>query len=246
MRSIKRGELVPPAEVNETEDQFDLPLTEFGNSRNAMGRAPEGRRTPQSLLAEYLHPVGVDDPMRLAGALLRDFGSLCGVLSASWWALRNSAGHRVAYAIRSSREVMKAALVEEVAQGPVVSSRSEVVRLIQLHLGSLRRERLIALYLDPQLHLLRIQRISDGTISDTSLEAARIIHGALEVAAAGILLVHNHPSGDPTPSQADIRATARLARIATDLDMHLVDHLILGSGEVTSVLALTQQRSTPS
>ena len=189
----------------------------------------------QRLLADYLERLGVAEPSRVAGALLRDFGSISGLLSASWWRLCGSAGHRLAGIISASRDIMRAALTEEVARGPVLSGRPEVIQLIQAHLGSLNRERLIAIYVDAKHRLLRIEPISEGSLAGTPLEVGRIVHRALDVGAAGLLLVHNHPSGDPTPSAADLQATARLRRIATDLDIHLIDHLVIAGGKVKTV-----------
>jgi DNA repair protein RadC len=179
-----------------------------------------------------LERLGVADPSHIAGTLLRDFGSISGLLSASWWRLCGSAGHRLACIISASRDIMRAALAEEVARGPVLSRGPELIHLIQAYLGSLNRERLIAIYVDAKLRLIRIEQISEGSLAGTSLEIGRIVHRALDVGAAGFLLVHNHPSGDPTPSCSDIQATARLRRIAADLDIHLIDHLVIAGGEV--------------
>jgi DNA repair protein RadC len=79
--------------------------------------------------------------------------------------------------------------------------------------------------------LLRIEPISEGSLASTPIEVGRIIHRALDLGAAGFLLVHNHPSGDPTPTTAAIQATGRLRRIAADLDILLIDHLVIACGE---------------
>jgi DNA repair protein RadC len=191
---------------------------------------------PRHVLADFLEKMGVTQPQRISGRLLRDFGSVSGVLSASWWSLRRSVGHRLASVIRASRDLMQSSLVEEASKGPVIGSRREVTRLLQFYLGSLRRERVIALYVDASLHLIRMERISDGSGSDAPLDVSKIIHTALDVGASGFLIVHNHPSGDTTPSRWDINATQRLSRIAADLDLHLVDALIVAGSEVRSIL----------
>lgn len=174
--------------------------------------------------------------MRMAGLLVRDFGSLGGVMSASWWRLRGSVGMKVANAISASRDLMRRALTEGVAAGPVISNRREVVLLLQAHLGSLRRERLIALYLDSKLRLLRIERISEGTRDSIPFDISKIIQSGLEVGACGMLLVHNHPSGDAASSPSDRDAIGRLSRVAAELDMHLIDALIVAGGECRSML----------
>jgi DNA repair protein RadC len=131
---------------------------------------------------------------------------------------------------------MRTALLESVQLGPVLSNRQQVLQFVQFSLGSLNRERLVALYLDSKCRLLRIERIADGSVADTAVNITSIIHRGLDVGASGFLLVHNHPSGDATPSEADVRVTERLGWIAKELDMHLVDHLIVAHGNVSSVL----------
>lgn len=191
---------------------------------------------PQRILTDFLESIGATHPDRMAGSLLRDFGSISGILSASWWGLRRSVGHRLASAIRASRDLVRCALLEKVAQGPVVSNRREVLDFLQAQVGYLKREKLLALYVDVNLRLLRVEQISQGLVSETPLDIAKIIHFALEVGAPGFILVHNHPSGDPTPSRSDHRATALVSRVAADLNMTLIDHLVVAGNEVRSMI----------
>jgi DNA repair protein RadC len=224
--------------------QLDLPLGAKHHARTGVWNGDSDWPSPQHVLATFLERIGTTQPNRVAGALLRDFNSLAGVLNASWWRLRRSVGVRVASAISGSRDLMRAALQEQVSKGPVVGSQRQVVELLQAHLGSLTRERLIAIYVDANLHLLRIQHISEGSKAETPLDIPKIIHCGLDVGAAGVLIVHNHPSGDARPSRADERATARLSRIAADLDMHVVDALIVAGGEVRSMLGRFKEKDS--
>jgi DNA repair protein RadC len=216
--------------------QLDLPLSLRLADRDRAWDGDADYPSSQQVLAHFLDEIGVTQPMRMAGHLVRDFGSVGAVMSASWWRLRGSVGIKVANAISASRDLMKRALTEVVAAGPVISNRREVMMLLQAHVGSLRRERLIALYLDSKLRLLRIERISEGTRDSTSFDISRIIHSGLDVGACGLLLVHNHPSGDAESSQSDKSAISRLSRVAADLDMHLIDALIVAGGECRSML----------
>lgn len=215
--------------------QLHLPLSVQSSREFGRWEGEQEWPSTQRLLADYLERLGVAEPSRVAGTLLRDFGSISGLLSASWWRLCGSAGHRLAGIISASRDIMRAGLMEEVARGPILSSRLEVIQLIQANLGSLNRERLIAIYVDAKRRLIRIEPISEGSRTGTSMEVGHIVHRALDVGAAGLLLVHNHPSGDPTPSVSDIQATARLRRVVADLDIALIDHLVIAGGEVKTV-----------
>ena len=142
----------------------------------------------------------------------------------------------MATTIVASRCLMKTALVERVSRRPVVGNRPAVVALLKSQMGSLSREQVVALYVDARLQLLCMEPISEGSVAEAVLDTGKIIHRALDVGAYGFVLVHNHPSGDPRPSEADQRATARLGRISGDLDIRLLDHLIVAGGEVRSMM----------
>lgn len=216
--------------------QLDLPLAGNLGERDHAWDADLDWPSPHQVLGRFLEGIGVAQPLRIAGVLIRSFGSAGQVMSASWWQLRAIVGSRAAHAITASRELMRIALTESVARGPILSSRSELMKLMSAELGSLRRERVMVLYVDSKLQLLRIKRISDGTVTDAPLNLTRIIHCGLDVGACGLLVVHNHPSGDPTPSAPDREAMVRLGRIAADLDMTLIDALVIAGDQCVSIL----------
>jgi DNA repair protein RadC len=158
------------------------------------------------------------------------------VLSGSLSRLSRIVGPKVATLIRAANKLLQSSLLDDVRSGPVLSSRAELIRYLHFQLGSLRHERVLALYLDHNLRLLYVMRVADGSVASASPEISRIIHIALDVGASGILVVHNHPSGDPSPSISDLNWTARLSRVAADLNVRLIDHIIVAGGEVRSAL----------
>lgn len=192
--------------------------------------------SPQFILGDFLSEFGATYPNHVARTLLDHFGSISAVLSASWWQLRRIVDHRTAGAIRASRKLMRTALIEDVSKGPVLYDRTAVFDLLKLELGSRCGERLIAVYVDSGLHLLRFERIVDGTPTGSPASVRKIIQIGLEVGAAGLLVVHNHPSGDATPSESDRRAMQQLAWIARELDMHLLDSWVVAGASVCSIL----------
>src|SRR5688572_2434960 len=97
------------------------------------------------------------------------------------------------------------------------------------------REWLLALFVDNELNLLAVDTVAQGDISSCRVPIARILCRGHALGAKGFLLVHNHPSGDPTPSAADIRLTRRLRHASEDLDMPLLEHLIVAGDEISSV-----------
>ncbi len=132
------------------------------------------------MLAEFLERLGVADPSTAAVGLLRNFGSISGLLSASWWRLCGSVGSRLAGIISASRDTINAALAEDVAGRPILASRLEVLQLLQKQLGKLHVERLIAVYIDTTVRLVSIEQISEGSRSITGFDVNRILHHTLD------------------------------------------------------------------
>jgi DNA repair protein RadC len=101
-------------------------------------------------------------------------------------------------------------------------------------LGQEAHEWLLALYVDDKLHLLAVDTVACGDVSSCRAPIRPIIVRAHQLGASGYILVHNHPSGDPTPSRADIEATVKLARVSSELGVPLLDHLIIAGDTMTS------------
>jgi DNA repair protein RadC len=99
-----------------------------------------------------------------------------------------------------------------------------------LGMGSLPDEHLRVLFLDGRQHLLADEQLQRGTLARLALYPRTIFRRALELNAAGIILVHNHPSRDPTPSEHDIEVTRQLERVGRALEIELVDHIIVADG----------------
>jgi DNA repair protein RadC len=109
-----------------------------------------------------------------------------------------------------------------------VDSPEIVCQLLAQDLRALTRESLRALLLDTKYQLLRIEEISMGSLNESVAHPREIFRPAVINSAYAIILVHNHPSGDPTPSEADRRLTRRIAEVGTLLQVQLLDHIIIG------------------
>ena len=109
-----------------------------------------------------------------------------------------------------------------------VDSPEIVCQLLAQDLRALTRESLRALLLDTKYQLLRIEEISLGSLNESIAHPREIFRPALIHSAYAIIMVHNHPSGDPTPSEADRRLTRRVAEVGTLLQVSLLDHIIIG------------------
>lgn len=113
-------------------------------------------------------------------------------------------------------------------------------RYLIASMGSLRDETLRILFLDVRHRLIADECLQNGTLAHLALYPRTIFRRALELNAAGIILIHNHPSGDPTPSEEDKRATQHIDAVARSLDISLVDHIVVGAGHTRHITSRDQ------
>jgi DNA repair protein RadC len=123
-------------------------------------------------------------------------------------------------------------------QQTVLRTLDDAISLFAPRFANLDRETLLVAYLDSDSRLLALVEAGDGGISRAELTLRAIIADALALDAAGLILAHCHPSGDPEPSKADRACTARLAQVAAWLEIRLLDHLIFAGNEWRSFRAM--------
>ncbi len=122
----------------------------------------------------------------------------------------------------------------EACRRPVVSSWSSLLDYVRSALAHAPREQFRALYLDRKNVLLRDEFLAEGTFDHAPVSPREVIRRALEVSASALILVHNHPSGDPTPSRADIEMTRQIVEAARVFGLQVHDHLVIGRQGTTS------------
>jgi len=130
----------------------------------------------------------------------------------------------------ASLELARRASAWPVSDRPVVSTPEEVVALCATQLRGMDREHFWALALSTKNRLLRMVEVSVGSLNASIVHPRELFKEAVRMSAASIVVVHNHPSGDPTPSGADIQLTRRLARAGEVLGIELLDHVVIGDG----------------
>ncbi|SEK35848.1 DNA repair protein RadC [Kosakonia sacchari] len=118
--------------------------------------------------------------------------------------------------------------------GVPFTSTSATRDWLRLHLAALEREVFMMLYLDNQHRLIAHEILFTGTISSTEVHPREAVKRALYFNAAAVIVAHNHPSGDPTPSQADRSITQRLIQALGLVDIRLLDHLVVGGMDIVS------------
>lgn len=130
----------------------------------------------------------------------------------------------------ASLELARRASAWSAADRPLVSTPEDVVRLCGTQLRGLDREHFWALVLSTKNRLLRMVEVSVGSLNASIVHPRELFKEAVRISAASVVVVHNHPSGDPTPSGADLQLTRRLVKAGEVLGIEVLDHVVIGDG----------------
>jgi DNA repair protein RadC len=169
------------------------------------------------------------DVKPLAKALLKRFGSFAETIAAAPERLMevSGIGETAALQIKLVEAAVHRATRASVAQRQVLSSWGALMDYCRATMAFAEREEFRILFLDKRNQLIADEVQQRGTVDHTPVYPREVIRRALELSATAIILAHNHPSGDPTPSQADIRMTREIVEIAQPLGIALHDHVII-------------------
>lgn len=165
-----------------------------------------------------------------AKALLNRFGSLAEVLGASEQLIAETpgVGPSIALDLKIIEAVLKRSARSTVMEREILGSWSKVVEYCTAAMAYEPREQFRILFLDKKNRLIADEIQQQGTVDHTPVYPREVVKRALELSATAIILVHNHPSGDPTPSRADIEMTKLLVDAAKALNIAVHDHIIVG------------------
>ncbi|MBX3536040.1 MAG: DNA repair protein RadC [Chelatococcus sp.] len=170
------------------------------------------------------------DVKPIAKQLLRRFGSFAEVLAAPPPRLVEVSG--VGDSVVTDLKIIEAAARRltkgQIAQRPVLASWSAVLDYCRTAMAFADKEHFRILFLDKRNSLIADELQQSGTVDHTPVYPREVVKRAIELAASAVILVHNHPSGDPTPSTADIRMTQDIITIAKSLGIEVHDHIIVG------------------
>lgn len=186
---------------------------------------------PASLLAHLLTPSLGERSLPCAVTLLDRFGSLSGVLAAPASEVRRTLGDPAVLCVErltALHQLVLRVLEDRITARPLTSLTEDLHGYLRAGLAHEPREQFRVLHLDAGHHLISDEIAGMGTIDHAPVYPREVVHRALELGAKSLLLVHNHPSGDPTPSLADIQTTERIAAACAGLDITLLDHLVVG------------------
>ncbi len=198
-----------------------------------------GPQTLQSaeLLAIILR-VGTakENAIELASRLLRQYGGLGGLLSMDFAELCHVHGLGVAKAaqLKAALELGRRVTLPEGAR-PKIECSGDIALLVTGEMGFLTQEQLRVLCLDTKNFVVHQEIIYQGTVNSSVVRIAEVFKPAVTRTCPAIVVVHNHPSGDPTPSDEDVRTTRQLVQAGQLLDIELLDHVIVGQYRYVSL-----------
>ena len=177
------------------------------------------------------------DTKPLAKALIARFGSFADAVSADREALLGvpGVGEAAVATLLAVREAARRLVRAELRERPVIASWEKLVDYCTATMAYAAVEEFRLLFLDRRNVLIADERQQRGTIDQAPVYVREVVKRALELGASAIIMVHNHPSGDPTPSRSDIEITKQVAQAAAPLGVRLHDHIVIGRSGHTSL-----------
>lgn len=177
--------------------------------------------------------------LELATNIINCFGGIRQLLEVSPEELQEITGIGIAKAsqIKVALELGKRISLISLTDKPTIYSPKDVVNILMEEMRYLDREHLVALFLNSKNQVLLKDTISIGTLTSSQVHPREVFKNAIRRNASAIILVHNHPSGDPTPSKSDLKTTLRLKEVGEIVGIEVLDHLIIGDNKFISLKA---------
>ncbi len=190
--------------------------------------------TDTELLAIFLRTgVRGKSALDLARDMLGYFGGLRQLLNSKatqFCAIKGLGSAKYAQ-LQAVNELAKRAIQQQLQTGDALTSPKHAIEYLRHTLQNKQEETLLAIFLDNQNRVLAIETLSKGTVDQASIHPRQLVERVLAHHAKSIILAHNHPSGDPTPSQQDRDITDQTRKLLKMIDVQLLDHLIIGHGQ---------------
>jgi DNA repair protein RadC len=193
----------------------------------------------QEILALILgRGISGESVMVTAQRLLSQFGSVKGIAGASVEELSQVKGIGLAKAAQIKAAFELANRLEgysEAGEKPILKTPEDVVGLVKGRLKGKKKEHFWALLLDTRSRLIKMAEISVGSLDSSIVHPREVFKEAISATAASVIFVHNHPSGDPTASEDDVKLTKRLAEAGDIMGIDVLDHIIIGDKKYLSL-----------
>ena len=183
-------------------------------------------------LIEYVLALAIPriDTKPLAKDLLKEFGGIAGLLTADAAAIARvkGMGDGAVAALKIVQAASLRLLRDRIMDKPVLASWQALLDYLRADMAHKTTERVRVLHLNSRNMLIRDEAMSEGSIDQAAIHPREVIRRAIDLGSSAIILVHNHPSGDPTPSGSDVEMTKDIVAAAKTLDISVHDHLIIG------------------
>lgn len=214
----------------------DLPTEE--RPRERLARCGEGALSTTELLAIILRVgVGGESALDLAQRLIVKYDGLPGLARASFAELRSERGlgNAKTAQLKAALELGRRMLLASPEERLIVRSPSDVAQILMAEMSHLEQEHFHVLYLDTRNRLLGSDDVYVGSLNASHIRVAEIFRDAVRRNCAAVIVAHNHPSGDPSPSQEDVYVTRQLVAAGDLLGISVLDHLVIGQQRFVSL-----------
>jgi DNA repair protein RadC len=198
---------------------------------------------PQALsnaeLIAILLRVGVpgENAVQVGQRLLQQFGGISGIHRAPFDEMikQHGIGEAKAAQIKAAIELGRRLTLESPEERPMINSPADAAALVQYEMQALEQEHLRVILLDRRNHVLEVVDLYRGSVNSSQVRVAEIFREAIRKNASALIVVHNHPSGDPTPSPDDVAVTRAIVQAGKMLDVDVLDHMVIGQGRWVSL-----------
>ncbi len=198
---------------------------------------------PQALsnaeLIAILLRVGVrgENAVAVGQRLLNRFGGLSGLHRAPFKELmgQRGLGEAKACQIKAAIELGRRLTLESPEERPAINSPADAAALVQYEMSALEQEHLRVMLLDRRNRVMETAEVYKGSVSSSQIRIGEVFKAAVRSNASALIVIHNHPSGDPTPSPDDVAVTRAIVQAGKLLDVEVLDHLVIGQGRWISL-----------
>jgi DNA repair protein RadC len=178
-----------------------------------------------------------ENVLGLASRLLTRFGGLAGIARASFGELcaERGVGQAKAAQLKAALELGRRLSTTQAGEKTVIRTPQDVADLLMAEMALLDSEHLRVVLLNSKNHVISISEVYKGNVNASLIRPGELFREAVRENCPAIIIVHNHPSGDPEPSPDDIHVTGRIAEAVKMLDIDVLDHVIIGNGSFVSL-----------
>ncbi len=213
-------------------------LAETERPRERLARLGPQALNDAELLAILLR-VGVpgENAVQVGQRLLKAFGGISGLHRAGYEEVceQHGIGPAKAAQIKAAIELGRRLTLQAPEERPTIHSPADAAELVRYEMSALEQEELRVLLLDTRNHIMHIETVYRGSLNSSQIRVGELFKPAIRRNAAAIIVIHNHPSGDPTPSPDDAAVTRAIVQAGKLLDIDVLDHLVIGRGRYISL-----------